>query len=146
MHGRVHLARQQFDERNFIGGFAVGFESGNSFDAAHTGGNGVFAHDAEQADLAGRARVRAAAKFHRITVQLPCPTADLDDTDGVAVFVAEELPYVLARFHAGVGHFRPAYTGVFDNAFVDEFLDIGDLLWRERRRVEIESQFVRADE
>ena len=74
------------------------------------------------------------------------PAADLDDADGVAIFVAEELHHVLARFHVGVGNFRPRYAGVFEDAFVDEFLDVGDLLRRERCAVEIEGQFVRPDE
>ena len=37
-------------------------------------------------------------------------------------------------------------AGVFEDAFVDEFLDVGDLLRRERRAVEIEGQLVRPDE
>ena len=146
MHRRIHLARERLDERNFVGGFAIGFEAGNGFNAPHTGGNGVLAHDAEQADLARRARVRAAAKFHRIAVQLAPLAADLQHADGVAVFLAEKLHDVVALFHFGVRNFKPRDRRVFEDAFVDEFLDIGDLLRRERRAVEIEGQFVRADE
>ena len=138
MHRRIHLARQQFDERHFVRGFAIGFEAGNGFDAPHAGGDGVFAHDAEQADLARRACVRAAAQFHRITVQLAPLPADLQDADGVAVFFAEKLDDGGVLFHLGVRKFRPCDWRVFEDAFVDELLDIGDLLRRKRRAVEIE--------
>ena len=52
----------------------------------------------------------------------------------------------LRDFTSAYGHFRPRHAGVFDDAFVDEFLDVRDLLRRERRAVEIEGQLVRADE
>src|SRR5207253_9390589 len=104
-HGRIHFAGERFDETQLVRGSAVGFEAGNGFNTPHAGGNRVFADDAEQTDLAGRAGVRAAAKLHRVTVQLPCPAPDLNDPDGVAVFVAEELQDVLARLHVGVGNF-----------------------------------------
>ena len=118
----------------------------DGFNAPDARRNGAFADDAEQTDLARRARVRAAAKFHGITVQLPGVAADLDDADHVAVFVAEELHHVLAVLHVGVRDFRPRDAGVFEDAFVDELLDVGDLRGRERRAVEIERQLVRPDE
>ena len=52
----------------------------------------------------------------------------------------------LRDLHVGVGDFGPAHAGVFEDAFVDELLDVGDLLRRERRAVEVEGQLVRADE
>jgi hypothetical protein len=30
-----------FDERNFVGGLAIGFQAGHGFDAPHAGGNRV---------------------------------------------------------------------------------------------------------
>ena len=63
-HGRIHFARESLDEMQLVGGFAVGFEAGDGFDAADAGGDGAFADDAEQANLAGGAGVRAAAEFH----------------------------------------------------------------------------------
>ena len=96
VHRGIDLARERLDECQFVRGQAVSFQARHGFDAPDAGGNGVFADDAEQTDLARRARVRAAAKFHRITIQLPCLAADLDDADDVAVFVAEELHHVLA--------------------------------------------------
>ena len=90
--------------------------------------------------------MRAAAKFHRVAVELPGFAADLDDADGVAVFVAEKLHHVLAVLHVGVRDFRPGDAGVFEDAFIDELLDVGDLRGRERRAVEIEGQLVRPDE
>ena len=71
---------------------------------------------------------------------------DLDDAHHIAIFVAEELHHVLAVLHVGVRHFRPRDAGVFEDAFVDELLDVGDLRGRERRAVEIEGQLVRPDE
>ena len=144
---RIHFARERFDQMQLRHSrVAISFKSGNGFDAPDARRNRAFADDAEQTDLARRARVRAAAKFHRITIQLPCAAADLDDADGVAVFVAEELHHVLAVLHVGVRDFRPRDAGVFEDAFVDELLDVGDLRGRERRAVEIEGQLVRPDE
>ena len=91
-----------------------------------------FAEDAEQADLAGCTRVRAAAKFHGITVQQSGATTDLDDAHRVAVFVAEKLHHVLARLHVGIRNFRPAHTGILKDAFIDEFFDVANLLRRGR--------------
>ena len=52
---------------------------------------------------------------------------------------------VLARLHVGVGNFGPAHAGVFEDALVDEFLDVGDLVRRERAAVEVEGQLFRPD-
>src|SRR5581483_9428016 len=104
-----------------------------------------FADDAEGADFAGGAGVRAAAKLHGIAVERLGSAADLDDADAVAVFLAEELHDVLAALDFGVGNFRPGDAGVFDDALVDEALDVGDLRGRERLAAEVEGQFVRAD-
>jgi len=90
--------------------------------------------------------MRAAAQFHRVTVELPGVAADLDDAHRVAVFVAEELHHVLAMLHVRVRDFRPRDAGIFEDAFVDELLDVGDLRGCERRAVEIEGQLVRPDE
>jgi hypothetical protein len=83
-----------------------------------------------------RAHVRAAAEFHRVTVQGARRAPDLHHAHRVPVFVAEELHHVLARLHFRVGHFRPAYPCVFEDAFVDQLLNVRDLLRRERRAVE----------
>ena len=52
----------------------------------------------------------------------------------------------LRFFDVGVRDFGPRDAGVFEDAFVDELLDVGDLRGRERRAVEVEGQLVRADE
>ena len=145
MNRRIHLAGERLDESHFISGFLVGFEAGHGFNAPDAGGNRAFADDTEQTNLAGRACVRAAAKLHGITVQLRRVTADLNDANNVAVFLAEELHHVLAQFHVSVGNFRPRNAGVFDDALVDEFLDIGDLLRRQRGAAEVEGELFGAD-
>ena len=55
------------------------------------------------------------------------------------------MQHVFARLHVGVGNFDPAHGGVFEDAFVDELLDIGDLRSGERAAVEVEGQLVRTD-
>ena len=145
--GEFTLPASDLMSCHFVGGFAIGFEAGNGFNAPDPGGNRVLTHDAEQANLARRARVRAAAKFHRITVQLAPLTADLQHADGVAVFLAEELHHVLALFHVGIRNFQSTlHRRILDDAFIDQFLDIGDLRRCERCTVKIECQFVRANE
>ena len=57
--------------------------AGDGFDAADAGGDGGFADELEQADLAGGGGVGAAAELGR-------EVADLDDADAVAVLFAEE--------------------------------------------------------
>src|ERR1017187_2963508 len=69
MHRRIDFAGDAFDELQLLVREVVSRQARHRFDAADTGGDGAFADDAEQADLARRARVRAAAKFHRIAVE-----------------------------------------------------------------------------
>ena len=87
-----------------------------------------FTDDAEQADLAGRAGVRAATKFHGVSVQLPGFATNLNDADGIAVFVAEELHDVGAALDVGVFHFGPGNGHVLLDRAVDHVLHHGDLL------------------
>ena len=143
---RIHLSGNGLDQLAIELHHVVSRKTGDCFNPAHARGNRALGNDAEEADLAGRAGVGTAAEFHGIPVQLPCPAADLDNADHVAVFVAEELHYVLARFDVRVGNFGPTDASVLDDAFVDELLDVGDLLRSERGAVEVEGQFVRADE
>ena len=63
-------------------------------------------------DLACRSHVRAAAKFHRITIQLVRRSADLHHANGVAVFLAEELLMSL-RFFASAYGISVHETGAF---------------------------------
>ena len=55
------------------------------------------------------------------------------------------MHHVRAGFHCRKGHFRPAYSRIFEDAFVDNFFDVGHLRRRQRRAVEIEGQLVRSD-
>ena len=141
----IHLAGEGFDQAHLLRGFTVGFQAGDGFDAAYAGGNRTLGRDAKQTNFARRTGVSAAAQLHRITIQLLRLAADLDDPDGLAVFLAEELHHVFARFHLRIRYFGPAHTGVFENAFVDQFLDFGELLWRQRPAVEVECEFFGAD-
>src|SRR6185503_9786795 len=145
VNGRIHLAGNILDEFAVEAHHVVSGETGNGLDAAHAGGNRTLADNAEQADLARGAGVGAAAQFHRITVQRSRLAADLDDADGLAVFLTEELEDVLARLHVGVRDFGPTHAGVFDDALVDELLDVVHLRERERGAVEIKGQLLRTD-
>src|SRR5262249_23588157 len=49
---------------------------------------------------------------------------------------------VLAGLGVRVGYFDPAHAGIFQDTFVHELLDIGYLLWRERRAVEVEGELI----
>ena len=52
----------------------------------------------------------------------------------------------LRDFTSAYGTSVQLTPAIFDDAFVDELFDVGDLLRRERRAVEVERQFVRPDE
>ena len=69
----------------------------------------------------------------------------MHDADGVSVLVGEKLHDVVTLRHLVVRHFGPAHHGVFKDAFIDECLNVGDLLGCQRLTVEIERQFVRAN-
>ena len=69
----------------------------------------------------------ARAKLHRIAVQRLGLSADLDDTDGLAILVSKNLHDVAAIPDFGIRHLRPGDRNVFQDLFVDQFLDIADL-------------------
>ena len=58
-------------------------EAGDRLDAADAGRDAALGHDRKQADVAGRAHVRAAAQLH-------AEAGNRDDADLVAVLLAEE--------------------------------------------------------
>ena len=95
--GRVDLAGEGLDELQLLVRPLVGLQAGDGLDAPDAGGDGRLGDDAEQADLARGAGVRAAAKLHRVAVQRGGLAADLHHAHHVAVFLAEELHDVLAR-------------------------------------------------
>ena len=117
-----------------------GFKTGDGFDAAHSSGDGGLGQDAEEADLAGGPGVGAGAEFHRVGVEFSC-SSDLDDAHGVSVFVAEELHDIRATAHLGVGDLGPGYAGIFQDAFVHQFLDVAHLLGSQGGTVEVEGEF-----
>ena len=117
-----------------------GFKTGDGFDAADSGGDGGLGQDAEEADLAGGLGVGAGAEFHRVAVEFSC-SSDLDDSHGVAVFVAEELHDVGKASHIGVGDFGPTHAGILEDAFVHQFLDVAHLLRGQGGAVKVEGEF-----
>src|SRR5690348_15441837 len=66
-------------------------DAGDGFDAAYSGGDGFFADDFQDADVADFVDVRAAAKFLGIEATWGAFVGNGDDADvGVRIFVAEE--------------------------------------------------------
>src|SRR2546425_7366081 len=63
----------------------------DGFDAPRSGRDGFFSYNPEWTDLACRSHVRAAAEFHRVSVERVRCAANLQNTDSVAVFLAEKL-------------------------------------------------------
>ena len=91
--------------------------------------------DGEQADLAGRARVSAAAEFD-------AEARDRNDAHTIAVFLAEERHCALLD----ALHFS-RHRIVVKDVCVDDLLDLGDLGRRDRREVrEVKTQTVGRDE
>ena len=87
----------------------------------------------------------AAAQLHRVAVKRVGLAADLDHANRVAVFVAKKLQDAVIAAHLAVRRLSPAHDGVVDDALVDQLLDVGQLLRRQRRAVEIKRQLIRAD-
>ena len=87
----------------------------------------------------------AAAEFHRVAVELKRCAADLDNADGVAVLVTEELEDAGASLDFCKGNLLPAYGGILKDTLVDEMLHRGDLLRSEGGAGEIEAEFFGAD-
>ena len=121
------------------GGFFVCNEvecrlTGDGFDATGAGGDGHLGDDFDKADFAGGADVGAAA-------ELAAVTADIDDADELAVFVAEEregsFGFLVELSLVGFD------LGVVDDLGVDELLDLEELGVRDGFEVrEIEAHAV----
>ncbi len=126
-----------FEEVGFCGA------SGDGLDATGTGGDGAFADDVDEADLAGVVDVGAAAEFGAEDVAI---VADFDDADFAAVFVAEE--------GEGTGFDGLAVAGgapldfeVVADFFVGELLDFDEgLAWGLFEVGEVESKPFGCDE
>ncbi len=128
--------------------------TGDGFDAADAGGDGALVKDFEETDVTRLADVRATAKLHGVAVELGDGVvvgvgrggaADLDNADEVAVFVAEELHDVGAGLDIGVFKIGPSDGGIRENAGVDEFFDVGELLGGEGGGVEVEGELFGRD-
>ena len=141
---RSDFGSELFQARGIGGGLVVGGEASNGFDAADTCSGGGFAEDLEAANLPGAADMGAAAEFHAVAIEGVRLAADLDHADGVAIFFAEGLHDFRAGFHVVVFHLGPEHGGVLDDAFVDEFFNVGDLLRGEGGAIEVEGQLLRA--
>src|SRR5262249_25708268 len=108
------------------------------FNAPSSRRNGFLFHNTKRPDLARRSHVRAAAELHRITIQLARRSADLQDANCVAVFLAEKLNNVLPLFRIGEWNFSPRNRRAIGNLFVHQFFNVPLLLRRERRTRKIE--------
>ncbi len=137
---KFFLLTRRFGPRPFADGVAC-----DRLNPANAGGDRTFAHDSEGTDLAGRAHVRAAAEFHRVTVQFVRRAADLHHAHEVAVFVAEELHDVGPLLRFRVGNFRPRDGRVLRDLFVHQLFHVAHLLLREGGTGEIEGQLLRPD-
>ena len=119
-------------------GRALRCGAGDRFNAPHPGRHRTFAADAEEPDFSRAAHMGAAAKFHAVAIQRPGLSADLDNPDTVAVFVAEKLHDVLASAHLGISDIAPGDGRIFEDLRVDQALDRGHLFRREGGTAEIE--------
>ena len=120
-------------------------KAGDGFNPTDAGRDGVLANNAEEADLAGVADVRARTEFHRPAVERRGLTADLYDADGFAILVAEELHDIRATLDGSIGYFPPGYRLVGEDALVDEALNVGKLTRRECLAIEVEGKLGRVD-
>ena len=122
-------------------------QPGDRFDAAHAGGDRALGDDPEKTDLAGRARVRAAAEFHRIAIELIRRRPPICTTRTVSPYLSPKNCMTSAR------DFTSAYgTSVQVTA---AFSTMRSLTSRSMSRtcaavsaraVEVEGQLVRTDE
>ena len=87
----------------------------------------------------------AAAKFHRITIEGLCFTADLHYPNRVSIFFPEKLLNIRALPRFRVRDLHPGYWSVFRDPFIDQLLDRANLLFRKRCAREIERQLVGPD-
>ena len=99
-----------------------GTRAGDRLDAAHARRNTAFGHDREEADVARRAAMRAAAQLH-------AEAGNRDDAHAVAVLFAEERHR--ARRHRFLRRSLLGDDGrVAVNLLVDDLLDLENLLAR----------------
>src|SRR5439155_10471531 len=85
------------------------------------------------------------AQLHGVAVQLPGFAADLHHPHDLAVLVAEKLHYIFTILHAWIWNLGPSDWDIFQNALVDQLLDLVELLRRQRRAAEVEGQLLRPD-
>src|SRR4051812_12650237 len=80
------LNRLQVGERAVIS-----FSARDRFNAANARRHSTLGGNAEITDLTGGTGVCAAAKFHRVAVELAGLAANLNDADPVTIFLTEEM-------------------------------------------------------
>ncbi len=139
------FAGEEFQEVSIGLGSVVGLHPSDGFDAAHASGDGSFSDEAEESDLTGVAGVGTAAEFHAPTIERMRFAADLHDANVLGVFFAKELHDAAVGLRLGVGHFSPGNDVVGDDAFVDEFFDVGQLRSGQSGAVEVKGELVRRD-
>ena len=109
--------------------------AGHGLEPAHAAGDAAFFQNLDQADLAGRGGVRAAA-------QLGGEVADADDAHAVAVLLAEERHRVVLVDGDIDGHVLDHFDAIVAQHFaVGEVFDVLQFLVAERGEVrEVEAQ------
>ena len=87
-----------------------------------------FAHDPEEADLAGSTDMGSAAEFHGVSVKIFRRPANLYNAYNIAVLIAEELQDARLSLDLGIGQLVPAHGGVLKDALIDQAFHAGDLI------------------
>src|SRR5437016_11021350 len=115
------------------------------FNAPNARPNRFLPHDPERSDLTRGSDVGAATKLHRITVERLRFATDLQNADGIAVFLAKKLLYIGTSFHFGVRNFCPGNWRILSDFFVHQSLYVTELFLRQGRARKVERQLVRPD-
>ena len=142
---RIERLGQGSNATGIVTGLPSRHKAGHGLHTPHASGDRRLSANAEQANLARGACVGAAAQLHRVAVERVGFAADLHHAHRVAILVAEKLQDTFIPGHLAVGHPGPAHDGVVDNALIDQLLNVGHLLRRQRRAVEIKRQLLRAN-
>ena len=120
--------------------------AGLRLDAAHASGDGGFADDGDQADVAGARDMCAAAEFDREGGVCPGGAAHRHDAHLIAVFLAEQCPGAGCDCVVD-GHEARLDGRIFEDGSVGRVFDDDQILGADRSGVrDIETQPIGCDE